>query len=1056
MLPNASISKPPGRYVLVEDTKHHLELNEYDKNTYGQCSYVSNRLMIRCQQVRSKEELAKNNGICEEHKTFGKMLKSHHQKELLRLRAESENPLSKRQKFSSFIAANGYVSDEDDVLNNMYNMPPSSADQININFIEEDPLRHAEYFTDKDVIRIRLRAVEKNRDDIVEFRKTTTAQASRVKQAINERNHKIAVFDVPQMRVYDALMQYPHKESLHLSRPKTIPDLPVCQYYDGMNDDDNTAAEKVVKSLLDRLDGISVNPPEKCTSTAIQFTDFCEQHILFSKEKQFLFDKCTICGDIALASDDPTCAYHRKDLVKVRALNPLHNVRPGEEDVQTSNHYPPGTVRNNISLHTKKVEIFDSDEEEEDKRPLPPSMLARNYENMCSPFPPLPSPSVRRPPYQAAGNNYGRRPSANREPHQTGGVLVQNRMANDAIRQLKDDPATMRCARERPFQKSNFNRPEIDKNRRKNVPTPHLLSSSGFSRTQYPSRFPQQTAQQHRIITNQGRALPGSRYSEHPHQPPKNIPLERVASPKPNVVDDEDDLVEDRGQSQPQNEYHSVHGVQYPRSMNEAPRGVPYIKKGGYQKQEGGPQAQFPQRRGVRQNIAVSRQLPMPPHRAIALGMNPAGAYPTPPANQQTRQSNLAQLASMRRPPPGQPNIIAKSPQDFGANRRFVTPSGLQLDTSKLANDPRYSNMDVKTFLQYQSGVLTDEQIANKRAGITTMRSRNAPMSRTYMGRKKQDPGNVQYVRGNPGAPGAPGTSGSSGLLVRSVSNMLPPPPPPPKPEDMLLAPPPPPPPPPPPTSSQPSAIVQSSGPTSQQQQQLAPTTVAQPPAAGLPTPLDFPVANNLGAIKSPDPITSTETSKSADTLKETQSSQIPEVPKQVETSKIGEHPKFAESTNSSEQQTQAEAPLPSDPPKALETPTLRKRKQSNLENPTPVKRAVLETPKKAGSSLKKITPTIRTPRAAAVAANQAISTAKPAESSAQAAAPTTGTDGIEMLNLLAQVCVDESGKSEPSGTPKGSPNKKTVPVQKLTPRRSTRGKATSPTQESDSHEEEL
>ena len=57
---------PPSQYLTAKGSSYCLVANDFDRNIYGQCNYIANRTLLRCPQIRRKDDLLRNGGQCDQ------------------------------------------------------------------------------------------------------------------------------------------------------------------------------------------------------------------------------------------------------------------------------------------------------------------------------------------------------------------------------------------------------------------------------------------------------------------------------------------------------------------------------------------------------------------------------------------------------------------------------------------------------------------------------------------------------------------------------------------------------------------------------------------------------------------------------------------------------------------------------------------------------------------------------------------------------------------------------------------------------------------------------
>uniref|UniRef100_A0A8R1HKP7 Zf-C3Hc3H domain-containing protein n=1 Tax=Caenorhabditis japonica TaxID=281687 RepID=A0A8R1HKP7_CAEJA len=655
-------TRPPAQYVPAQGTKFRLVANEYDKNTYGQCNYASYRTLIRCKQIRSKDELAKNGGHCEEHVNFSKILEQNHKREVMRTHAENDTKMQRR-RFDPWIASNEYISDEDDYLQAVRTLPSETPDYAATDdIIDDHPLRFAGTFTDKDVLAIKMNLVQKDIDNLLEFKQLVVNQAQKEHDLMENDEEADGPTDLPQRRVFKAAGKYSRNDYCTLT---TID--PVCnQCCVGPEMDDNNVINHVVHSLLDKLDEFPpISVENQCLRPALHMSKFCIDHITLDR-RQKLFSLCRTCGVTALGSDDPTCTFHIKSHTGGATSCTCHRCIQSVSKLPL----PTDSIRNSLE--------FDLSEDEEDQS------LANlsNIGAMASPLqqfsiPPLASPSSSSSAFPSTSRRYSGTPAQILRSQISGSsksMTAQKVGSNisgyqQSVRQKMEEQMKLQeeelksqtCARVRPIESSQYGaeKDKANEKLKQQHPTKQFLpGTSGLSSyakkpiSNFPSsgnvpgkrssgqfggwkNTPGTTGGTLRAMHQQMHMGASTRYpvqQQRPPPPPKIIPLDRAQEPKTG-----DELVEDRGsptrfQSEPQRrgvpyyknssvyrrvEIPTHHAQHSPSSGPLLPPGPPAHLLSS--QPHGHPPPQPPSHR-----FRPPGQRPMAPHRAIAAGLNPA------------------------------------------------------------------------------------------------------------------------------------------------------------------------------------------------------------------------------------------------------------------------------------------------------------------------------------------------------------------------------------------------------------------------------------------------
>ncbi|CAI2348684.1 unnamed protein product [Caenorhabditis sp. 36 PRJEB53466] len=646
-----SAARPPAQYVTAPGSQFRLIANEYDKNKYAQCNYASYRTLLRCKQVRSKEELAKNGGRCEEHVEFSKVLEENHRKEVQRCHAENDTKMQRR-RFDPWIASNEYISDEDDFLQAIGTLPLEFQNPVNDNTLDDHPLRYARYYTDKDLLKIKIDLVQKDIENLIEFKELITTQARKEHDSSGKNNTDDRPTDIPQQRFFDASDRYARNDYLTL----TTVDPVYNKCCVGPDMDDAVVVQHTVHCLLDKIDNFTpISIEKQCHKPAIHLSKFCFDHITLD-HRQKMFDVCHACGVTAIGGSNPMCSFHLKSHVKMGTTSCPCNKCALPNEISTSI----------VEVPTRC--IIDSDDEEDTRL----ANLSR-IETMVSPMqqfaPPLPTHLSSAPParrYHGAPAQVLRPPqmgpppgaptsSASKTAAQRVVANLSNQFPSHArsrfddhqLQKLQEEEAkSMSCARVRPASPSQYGPGKKIPDQQQKLqssptvynqkpPMPSIVSPTTSS--------PVRSTSQYAGWRNPSGATPRTMHQLHQMGPPTRYPVQQQRY-QPNSFSFDraqepqtaDELVEDRGSPPPP----KYPGPDPPR------RGVPYYKNvSAYRKTEqpsrhlGAPPpasssssthsspilAPSPHPSPQMQRFRpVGSRLPMPPHRAIAAGLNPA------------------------------------------------------------------------------------------------------------------------------------------------------------------------------------------------------------------------------------------------------------------------------------------------------------------------------------------------------------------------------------------------------------------------------------------------
>ncbi|CAD6190311.1 unnamed protein product [Caenorhabditis auriculariae] len=469
---NPEPSRPPGQYIPAEGTQHCLVANEYDKNTYAQCSYIGNRTLIRCKQIRSKEDMAKNNGICEEHEIFRQRIKRNYQKEMLRLHAECDSQQTKKRRYNPTLVADEWVSDEDEWLQPASTLSVEFPEQIYENAVDDDMFRHAGVYTDKDILKMRLNFLKRDIQEISNFRMVLKARALRRYEAIMTSQSKSTSLEFTQQRMYEAMTGYGKSDCLFAgsSQPRNRE---FCRYGHVDEADNDSVVNHVMEKLICVLEKTPI--PRPCHQFSLPASKFCIHHIHRDKN-QSLFTGCCVCAFPAMNTEQPFCMQHQIEYVRTRALDPFHNTREHYGGVKFEVEQEKKKASVTVASHAKKIVIDEPDEETLSQERI--TALLRHAESQIAASGaaaqrrrPPPGPYVQRPAtYNPSAVSYvhGKPQLQPRTPAPARSLappMPRPAMPPPVARPLDEVAAkriaaqmaeTMKCARERPFHPDFF------------------------------------------------------------------------------------------------------------------------------------------------------------------------------------------------------------------------------------------------------------------------------------------------------------------------------------------------------------------------------------------------------------------------------------------------------------------------------------------------------------------------------------------------------------------------------------------------------------------------
>ncbi|CAG9539779.1 unnamed protein product [Cercopithifilaria johnstoni] len=152
--------------------KYRIDDDESEKETYMQrCAYVSRRTQLACKNYRRSSELTLE-GFCEVHTHFFQQLEQHAMAEQHRI----EKTLLNKPKDISMIT-------DDETLITVEDWPYAEQNLYNdvlLDDDDEDPLKNAEVWTDEEVVRCQLTALERKLSVTRDLRKLIAEKVRRI------------------------------------------------------------------------------------------------------------------------------------------------------------------------------------------------------------------------------------------------------------------------------------------------------------------------------------------------------------------------------------------------------------------------------------------------------------------------------------------------------------------------------------------------------------------------------------------------------------------------------------------------------------------------------------------------------------------------------------------------------------------------------------------------------------------------------------------------------------------------------------------------------------
>uniref|UniRef100_A0A1I7XTE5 Zf-C3Hc3H domain-containing protein n=1 Tax=Heterorhabditis bacteriophora TaxID=37862 RepID=A0A1I7XTE5_HETBA len=359
MSSDVSVLRPPDQYIPAVGTSFCLVANEFDRNVYGECCYVGSRTLVKCRQIRRKDNLIKNGNQCEQHLDFRNSLKRRYTKEQMRLRLEGGH---KKRKYKPLIRDENFVSEDDDCLMPCDDWSNPVVDHIFEHAPDDDditPLRSAGVYTEKEVLRFKLAQLKKEIEALQLFKEMREESARRVAEVKLETLKSKKKCDYSFHATLDGVQQSLHaanasfgkhgmlsnrmEDMKNRAKGKVISDLRKC-----LHGRETGRLEKEVRSLLDllisRVEAAELGIVDEsmdlgsimkdsqtdeiiCNGAAIPASDYCIKHVMLDS-RQCVFVSCEKCGvttpDIDLKSK--LCTKHRLIMLAAsprKALSPL-------------------------------------------------------------------------------------------------------------------------------------------------------------------------------------------------------------------------------------------------------------------------------------------------------------------------------------------------------------------------------------------------------------------------------------------------------------------------------------------------------------------------------------------------------------------------------------------------------------------------------------------------------------------------------------------------------------------------------------------------------------
>ncbi|PAV88451.1 hypothetical protein WR25_06025 isoform B [Diploscapter pachys] len=459
---------PPDRYVPLPGSRFGLVSNEYDKNFYAQCSYIAARTLIRCKQVRSKEALARNDGICEMHDKLCSTLKELSNKEKVRLESDF---VTKRRRIPMVIRTNDYVCEEDPSLYSVSTCYGSIPNYIAFEDQMLYQLRNANTFTDKELLKMQLEMTKREIATLEEVRSIAKEDARRFYQMFdysNKTKRKYINLDKLQGRAFEANETYSksHKEMEELFIKPQVKK-PACTNRCIQGTECKTDGETVfvlLQEVVGRIadDGIMAeDDPDRCRSSTVPSSSYCFNHILLDK-LQKVYVPCDRCQMpcINLGHEAALCTTHLSVLNNVRRVNlmeaknapnsPVFINKVVIDEEERNPHAADQAARLLQKVHENPTAQMTAAAQARSRMQLQQA-VAQPRQTLSSTFP----HNQQQQQQQQQQHQQQMPPTAMSPAINIHNIPILPRQ-NSRAKRMANDEASMRCARARPFNRDNF------------------------------------------------------------------------------------------------------------------------------------------------------------------------------------------------------------------------------------------------------------------------------------------------------------------------------------------------------------------------------------------------------------------------------------------------------------------------------------------------------------------------------------------------------------------------------------------------------------------------
>ncbi|GMR42509.1 hypothetical protein PMAYCL1PPCAC_12704 [Pristionchus mayeri] len=302
------MTRPHSLFTKSQVTHKGVTSVPHDKFKYSQCVYTAPRTLIKCKELRTKQQIADGRGLCEQHLNLQKICAKQNdlENELLKLEVD-QTPTPKYEKalrLGDQIVDPQFLTEKSHWIGDVANV-------VNLaGVLNDNPLSEATYLSEKELIRAQLAALTKQSAKLKEMRHRNEEKARR-------RMHQLGVNDEKMM---EDILDGPSRK---------------------WDDDPTTnsllkAHESTIKMELELLEKVEAEANRKtnlpgcsfeweegeekkrCTENALPASELCKKHILKSSEQK-MFVPCKIChspcldfGKDSVCNDHLNCRMNKK------------------------------------------------------------------------------------------------------------------------------------------------------------------------------------------------------------------------------------------------------------------------------------------------------------------------------------------------------------------------------------------------------------------------------------------------------------------------------------------------------------------------------------------------------------------------------------------------------------------------------------------------------------------------------------------------------------------------------------------------------------------------